>query len=831
MRKENHHSNNNSKADNDRVFIGNMNMERQFLRSILLYGCYNRQEYLNKPGVIRFPSSSGEKNMAKGTLDNENRRLRAFLPEGVITKDRNNNYVCSYDLAYGKDHLLLFAYCLCSCSPEYTSVYIRMQAYLGKKGSKSVGEIKEHISDVMMDENIEKNYHRKAMKNDLKKLENAGLIEKKDDRYQETEDLLENYSNQALTKLLRLLDFEVNTSPFPAPYYMAWRKIRLYLLSCNGMDLKWFGEQELQNFRIVYPRKHAFSQLDQEQIYQLLRAIHDQCEVKLELFERDRDNPEKATTVTEKTVLPVRIREDMWSGRMMVICMENSSRKLHQYRIDYINRVEILGRAKQDLAGEAKEKYETFRNYIWSTSENVSEQWTEVRVKFHVTDDTEYVLRRVEKEALNYEEDEKHPGEHIFVFKATDPNDMTEWLRSFGEAAEVLEPESLRHKIQKQWQSAEAQMNAEKIEADTECRDFIGNQFQTKTENQKKKESDITLTHAYENIRNEIMTALWNYVWNHNGKITDDDIENICTCLLPEDSGLKDNLDLKSLFGEIRNRNDKAVGKLFVRDDSPDVWKLNLDDEDYEGVPVRLTEMEKEAVASLAQKRDQYEKFLGKGLCNSIAEFVPEENMTWNIQDIDRFNNWESLTSDQPDPAQIQKLLRIMKQRKAITFQYEPYSKTQYDGDRRELGYPLRLEYFPDGNRIRVVMYMAGGRYTCMMAGRMKNIEIASKAKSENIDALYQKYLESDKRELIMEIKPVSYALERIVRLFSYYKKTMTCDEKSSVYTMRLEYMSYDEQTLIRDILSCGDFVRVVGNPDLREKIRKRIHQATVNYQ
>ena len=73
------------------LLIRDYNDIRRILRDIYIFGCYSREDFINR-GI------SGRK------YDNEQRRINAYLPDGFIKKRRENGrvlYYCSYDLNKG----------------------------------------------------------------------------------------------------------------------------------------------------------------------------------------------------------------------------------------------------------------------------------------------------------------------------------------------------------------------------------------------------------------------------------------------------------------------------------------------------------------------------------------------------------------------------------------------------------------------------------------------------------------------------------------------------------------------------------------------------------
>lgn len=880
-------SNHKSDSDKNRIYLGDTTFERQFLRDVILYGCYNSRDYMDRQGLFHhLTSGRTDGNITKTGLNNEKHRLNAFLPEGTLLQDEHGNYVCNYDVLNGKDHPLLFSYCMGSCEISYTSAFIQIQSYLNRKGPARACDISEDIGGSIRKN--DKEISRPALRKSLERLTEAGFLKKDKHVYAEADDVLEGFSEKQLIKILRVLDLAVNTSSFCAPYYFAWRKIRLYLVARNyqkvlkkweekrkngiykqrpKMNYTWLNDQEMQIPYMDFPRKHIFSQLDQDQIYQILRAIHGHQVIKIVLFNRDRYGSDETEIVTKK-ILPVHIREDAWTGRMLVQCLDPEDYSLHQYRIDYINRVETVEKKKKDdpkkdedqdisvdrLFDMAHDSFGTYQRYIWSTSENVPDfknGFQKVKVRFHVHPDTEYVIDRVEREKLNGEGRQLDENTYEYVFEATDPNDMSAWLRSFGESVEVMEPVDLRNKIRIQWTNAEEQMNDEKeFKIDRKEGYFNGNDIRKKADTNKQKDGDVTIAAPYENIRNEVATACWYTAYNQYGVLFSYQLKgDIPDALTPEGSPLRENLDIGELKFEGGTDSDgTGAGYLFRNREGnyKDDWILNLYIKKYYGdMPIRLSVLEREGLLALLRQEKIYEPLLGRTLFRKLEKAIGDSGMSWDPNDIGLVQNCGSYAAGKPDWKKIRKLKTAIKEGICISFHYQPVFSDQYDASLEQRGYPVRLEYFPGGNRVRVVIYMKESEvFTYMMVERMSDIHEAPASDTEasdpdretqdsdeeTPDEKYSEFIGKQERQLIMKIKPVSFALERIVRLFSYYHKKMVFDPDTSIYTMTLTYRKSDEEAVVRDILSCGDFVKVEGNPQLRDKVLARIHDAKNNY-
>lgn len=143
---------------------------------------------------------------------------------------------------------------------------------------------------------------------------------------------------------------------------------------------------------------------------------------------------------------------------------------------------------------------------------------------------------------------------------------------------------------------------------------------------------------------------------------------------------------------------------------------------------------------------------------------------------------------------------------------------------------PCRLEYDATGNKYRLIAWLDDeGRAIKMNIDRMSELTISSKAISEDCQNKFNRFLASKKKNFTLQITPKYNAVERTFKLFASYDKKSFYNESLGIYTLNIEYYAFDEQELIRDILSLGSAARITSPHDLREKIKNILLQSWNN--
>ena len=385
---------------------------RNILRDIYLYGCFSRDDFIEK-GI------SGRK------YDNEQRRINAYLPKHFIKKRRVNKKVlhyCSYKIADSSHNYLADTYRNKSFTALDIMAYFFVQQILYKKAGLTLAELLAEIP------NLNKNvlFTKDNLYVKLEELCEKGYIfSQKEGRnvlYFLNEDIWNTFSDEELFDILIYLEFLKNTSPIEMPYYFLYRKLKLYLLCDRKMNLA-----DVQVFQ--FKHNHTFNSLDNDILLDILRAIEHKTVLKLVVRTRK--------GVIESEILPIQIIHDSTYGRQYLICFSNIENRNKVYRIDKIDAIKVVRPfTQEEHTIVCKEK--NYEKECWCTSGS-NNKLSEIVIQFTYKEKEEsYIYKRIIQEGHGGYIEKKKEGVVVYRNKFRDLKEMIPWIRSFGERAKVI---------------------------------------------------------------------------------------------------------------------------------------------------------------------------------------------------------------------------------------------------------------------------------------------------------------------------------------------------------------------------------------------------------
>ena len=424
------------------LLIRDYNDIRRILRDIYIFGCYSREDFINR-GI------SGRK------YDNEQRRINAYLPDGFIKKRRENGrvlYYCSYDLNKGDgkylaENYLAETYRNKSFTMLDISAYFWVLSVLERKPGLSLQEVLEEIPSI----NEYILFTKDNLRIKLAELEERRLIysrkEARNVRYYLVDDIWASFSVEELQQIYLYLYFVRNIMPLEMPYVFLQERLRLYMYQ-KGVEC-----MEESVFQIKH--SHLFNVLDNEIMLQLLQAINDQNIVGIKRSE-GKDSVQ---------VIPVRIIHDCSYGRQYLLCVEyigkpnimaelndTAARMIRLDRIDEVILGEHVDGSLMEMAHAAVENAQE----CWCTS-GLGEPLHKVVINVMTTEQNEpYILRRLYREGHGGEVIRISEGIYQYSVFVRDPLEMTPWIRSFGEHMKVIDDDGtgLADRIDSDWKEA-----------------------------------------------------------------------------------------------------------------------------------------------------------------------------------------------------------------------------------------------------------------------------------------------------------------------------------------------------------------------------------------
>ena len=225
---------------------------REILRDIYIYGCFSRDDFIEK-GI------SGRK------YDNEKRRINAYLPNDFIKNRRVNKKVlqyCKYSMTDSANNYLMETFRNKSFTALDILSHFFVMQLLNQKEQFTLSELLKQ----MHTNNKEIIFTKDNLRNKLEEMQQNGLIQKSNRGYSLAEDIWKDFSTEELLEIHTLLEFMKNVYPLEMPYYFLQRRLNLYL-RCE----RDFEEENYQT--MLFKHNHFFNSIDNDILLEILSAI------------------------------------------------------------------------------------------------------------------------------------------------------------------------------------------------------------------------------------------------------------------------------------------------------------------------------------------------------------------------------------------------------------------------------------------------------------------------------------------------------------------------------------------------------------------------------
>ena len=245
-------------------------------------------------------------------------------------------------------------------------------------------------------------------------------------------------------------------------------------------------------------------------------------------------------------------------------------------------------------------------------------------------------------------------------------------------------------------------------------------------------------------------------------------------------------------------------------------------------LPIRTSILERQAL--LNALRSRYVKhFLSDETINKIGRVVGSIEDEWNSEDVLIKGQYANglCVEDRSRYYDVKVIRRAIQEKKAIIYDNVSPGKYEY---RDVLINPVSMEYSIKNDQLRISAYnQVQRRFIKMNLSTMSNIRMADDS-CEDLTDEFSMFLRDGTMEMLLEVEPTEHMIERCFRIFSYYDREAIYDRDANKYQLRIKYLKYDENEIIRDILSLGSSVVVIEPKSLRREVVRRIKMASENY-
>ena len=164
--------------------------------------------------------------------------------------------------------------------------------------------------------------------------------------------------------------------------------------------------------------------LDSEVTYKLLEAIHEKHEV---LIKNNNSNSRKTSSLI---VTPLKIFVSVQTGRRYLFALNNRTRLINSYRLDYI--VNVEKKEKSTEFNEYLKQLSEIQKHLWGVSINNNRKQTEhIEMVVYVGENEDYIVTRLEREKRCGKVEKLDESYYKFSADVMDSSEMIPWFRTF----------------------------------------------------------------------------------------------------------------------------------------------------------------------------------------------------------------------------------------------------------------------------------------------------------------------------------------------------------------------------------------------------------------
>lgn len=243
---------------------------------------------------------------------------------------------------------------------------------------------------------------------------------------------------------------------------------------------------------------------------------------------------------------------------------------------------------------------------------------------------------------------------------------------------------------------------------------------------------------------------------------------------------------------------------------------------------IRMSHIELQAAKNLLISK--YAKhFLNENTYDKLQRILSGVTEEWVISDIliqNQYNDGAAYFEEGYE-AQLSLIAEAIRQRKSII--YDNIVEGRYEFINKEI-FPVRIEYSFLNDAFRICGYdEKQGRFIKLNLVTMTNISLGENER-DDLEEDYKEFIKENTRTVVLDVEPTEHVIERCFRLFSYYDRKAIFSKEEEKYRLEISYLRFDENEVIRDILSLGSSVVVVEPKRIQKQVYKRIMEAANRY-
>lgn len=243
--------------------------------------------------------------------------------------------------------------------------------------------------------------------------------------------------------------------------------------------------------------------------------------------------------------------------------------------------------------------------------------------------------------------------------------------------------------------------------------------------------------------------------------------------------------------------------------------------------PVRCTVIERNA-ANVMVRNPYANVFLNAKTIDKLHSALENSDILWDESAINVKNQFVDGDSIEGLTQNMHIIINAIREGKAIQYDNIKPGVFSYINT---ISYPVKLEYSFLNDRFRLIAYAPEAqRFIKLNISLMKNVLVLDNTYPD-LQEMYQTFLKQTTRKVVLSVDPVDHVIERCFRIFSYYSRKARFDKDANQYRLEIAYSEFDENEIIRDIMSLGSSVVVLEPKKMQKTISERIRRAFLRYQ
>lgn len=144
---------------------------------------------------------------------------------------------------------------------------------------------------------------------------------------------------------------------------------------------------------------------------------------------------------------------------------------------------------------------------------------------------------------------------------------------------------------------------------------------------------------------------------------------------------------------------------------------------------------------------------------------------------------------------------------------------------------PFRLEFDAATRCFSYILFLLPeNTFKRYAVDQLQNIQITERENPTGLAENFSCFLEAHKKALTFSVRIDHHAAERSFLLFSTYEKKVKYDEEMNLYIVTVNYYDFDEEEVLRKIISLNSKAIVIEPKEFQDKIIHRFRQIASLY-